>query len=299
MNYQKMYERLLEKLTSEKLWDAVLNATIEILVIMILSYTVVLVGRIFIAKVFILRMKAPIQHSERRQQTILRLLQSVLSYVVYFSAILAILSAVNIDIAGLLAGAGIAGLAIGFGAQSLVKDIITGFFIIFEDQFGVGDYIQLNGASGTVIEIGLRTTKIKGLNGEMHIIPNGAIGEVVNFSISNSIAIVDIGIAYNANIELAEKLVQQYLDGLQEQYEEIVDAPKLLGMLNVVGTEVTMRVTVETLPMQHHKISRIIRKDVKDIFDSNGIEIPYPQMMIYDREKTKSNISVNEAEAKK
>lgn len=299
MNYQKMYERLLEKLTSEKLWDAVLNATIEILVIMILSYTVVLVGRIFIAKVFILRMKAPIQHSERRQQTILRLLQSVLSYVVYFSAILAILSAVNIDIAGLLAGAGIAGLAIGFGAQSLVKDIITGFFIIFEDQFGVGDYIQLNGASGTVIEIGLRTTKIKGLNGEMHIIPNGAIGEVVNFSISNSIAIVDIGIAYNADIELAEKLVQQYLDGLQEQYEEIVDAPKLLGMLNIVGAEVTMRITVETLPMQHHKISRIIRKDVKDIFDSNGIDIPYPQMMIYDRDKTKSNIPVNGAEAKK
>ena len=299
MNYQKMYERLLEKLTSEKLWDAVLNATIEILVIMILSYTVVLVGRIFIAKVFILRMKAPIQHSERRQQTILRLLQSVLSYVVYFSAILAILSAVNIDIAGLLAGAGIAGLAIGFGAQSLVKDIITGFFIIFEDQFGVGDYIQLNGASGTVIEIGLRTTKIKGLNGEMHIIPNGAIGEVVNFSISNSIAIVDIGIAYNADIELAEKLVQQYLDGLQEQYEEIVDAPKLLGMLNIVGAEVTMRITVETLPMQHHKISRIIRKDVKDIFDSNGIDIPYPQMMIYDREKIKSNIPANEAEVKK
>lgn len=299
MNYQKMYERLLEKLTSEQLWDAIWSATVEILAIMILSYTVVLVGRIFIKKVFILRMKAPIQHSERRQKTISRLLQSVLSYVVYFSAILAILSAVNIDIAGLLAGAGIAGLAIGFGAQSLVKDVITGFFIIFEDQFGVGDYIQVNAAEGTVIEIGLRTTKIKGLNGEMHIIPNGAIGDVVNFSISNSIAVVDIGVAYNADIKLAEALIQNYLDGLQEKYEEIVDVPKFLGMLHVVGAEITMRITVETLPMQHHRIARIIRKDVKDIFDKNGIEIPYPKMMIYDRETTKANNEANGAEAKK
>ena len=110
-------------------------------------------------------MRSPLNHSERRQKTILKLLQSVLSYLVYFSAIMAILSCLNIQIAGLLAGAGIAGLAIGFGAQSLVKDVITGFFIIFEDQFGVGDYIKLNTAEGTVIEIGLVQRRFKGLPG--------------------------------------------------------------------------------------------------------------------------------------
>lgn len=295
MDIEKMYDKILAKLTSEQLWDAVLNASIEILFIVIFSYIVVQFGKLFIKKVFLLRMKAPIQHSERRQKTIARLLQSVISYVVYFSAILAVLSAINIDIAGLLAGAGIAGLAIGFGAQSLVKDIITGFFIIFEDQFGVGDYIQINAAEGTVVEIGLRTTKIKGIAGEMHIIPNGSIGDVINFSINNSIASVDVSIAYNADITKADQLIEEYLDSLQEKYEDIVSKPTLLGIQNVVGGEITMRITAETLPMQHHKIARIIRKDLKEIFDDNGIEIPYPKMMIYDRDSLKQN---NGTEAK-
>ena len=103
----------------------------------------------------------------------LKLLENTLAYVVYFSAILAILAEFSIDVKGLLAGAGVLGLAVGFGAQSFVKDIITGFFIIFEDQFSVGDYVKIGTAEGTVEEIGLRTTKIKAYGGEIHILPNG------------------------------------------------------------------------------------------------------------------------------
>ena len=117
---------------------------------------------------------------------------------------MAILSVLNIQIAGLLAGAGIAGLAIGFGAQSLVKDVITGFFIILEDQFGVGDYVRLNTAEGTVVEIGLRTTKIKGTTGEQFIIPNGQITDVINFSINNSKAIIDMQVGIEADVEKIE-----------------------------------------------------------------------------------------------
>ena len=146
-------------LTSEELWNVILLASIKIMGILIISYLVVFVGKRIINNIFKISMRSPLNHSERRQKTILKLLQSVVSYIVYFSAILAILSVVEINVAGLLAGAGIVGLAIGFGAQSLVKDVISGFFIIFEDQFGVGDHIKLNGAEGTVVEIGLRDRK--------------------------------------------------------------------------------------------------------------------------------------------
>ncbi len=117
-----------------------------------------------------------------------RLLQNVFSYAIYFVAGVMILETLSVDVRGLLAGAGIVGLAVGFGAQNLVKDIITGFFIIFEDQFSVGDYVRVGTFEGTVEEIGLRTTKIKSWTGEINILPNGSIVEVTNFSLHNSVA---------------------------------------------------------------------------------------------------------------
>lgn len=276
--------KLWDYLKSPELWDLIMVATIKITAILVLSWLVVMVGKKLIKNVFTLRMRAPLSYSERRQTTILKLLQSVLSYIVYFSAIMAILSVLNIQIAGLLAGAGIAGLAIGFGAQSLVKDIITGFFIIFEDQFGVGDYIKLNTAEGTVIEIGLRTTKIKGNTGEQFIIPNGLITDVVNYSVNNAKATVDMQVALNADIEKVEKIIQSYLDFLPEQYEELVVPPQFLGIVSTTPTEATIRITVETLPLQQHAITRIIRRDVIEILQKNGIPLSAPRRMVWDRD---------------
>ncbi|WP_431028516.1 mechanosensitive ion channel family protein [Lysinibacillus sp. LZ02] len=272
-----------EFLTSEKLWDFILIASLKIIAILITSYLVVFIGKKIIAKIFLLRIRSPLNHSERRQKTILKLLQSVLSYLVYFSAIMGILSSLEIQVAGLLAGAGIAGLAIGFGAQSLVKDVITGFFIIFEDQFGIGDYIRVNAAEGTVVEIGLRTTKIKGVTGEQFIIPNGAITDVTNFSINNSKAMIDLQVAFDADIEKAEKVINQYLVTLPEVHPELVGPPTFLGVQNITGTEVTIRIMAETLPLQQYAVARTIRRDVKDLLEKNGIPIPYPKMMLYDR----------------
>ncbi|RUL49456.1 mechanosensitive ion channel family protein [Lysinibacillus antri] len=276
-------ERFWNYLTSDDLWNFILVASVKIISILIVSYLVVFIGKRVIKRIFTLRMKTPLKHSERRQTTILKLLQSVLSYLVYFSAIIGVLSALNINVAGLLAGAGIAGLAIGFGAQSLVKDIITGFFIIFEDQFGVGDYIKLNTAEGTVVEIGLRTTKILGTTGEQFIIPNGQITDVINYSVNNSKAVIDMQVAIDADIEKVEKLVTTYLKTLPPKHEELVDIPIFLGVQAVVGTEVTIRIVAETHPLQHYGIARIIRRDVKAILDRNGIPMAYPKMMLYDR----------------
>ncbi|EON70907.1 mechanosensitive ion channel family protein [Lysinibacillus sphaericus] len=274
--------KILERyLTSEDFWNTVVDATVKMALILIVSLIVVRLGKKFINKVFLLRMRSPLKHSERRQRTIARLLQSVISYVVYFSAIIAILSLLNIKVAGLLAGAGIVGLAVGFGAQSLVKDVITGFFIIFEDQFGVGDYIKINTAEGTVVEIGLRTTKIKGATGEQFIIPNGSIGEVINYSVNNSKIFVDLQMTTDADFEKAEALIISYLSTLPKVHEELVAAPVFLGVQNVKGTEVTIRIAAETLPQQQYGVARTIRRDVTKLFEENNISMAYPNMMLY------------------
>ena len=272
--WNQFSRRFVDKLTSEELWDHVFEASIRIIFIILLAWVVVQVGRFIIRKVFRLRANLPGNHTERRRKTIERLLQSIIAYVVYFSAIMASLSAVGLNIAG---------LAIGFGAQSLVKDVITGFFIIFEDQFGVGDYIQVGGREGTVMEIGLRTTKVKGNFGEMHIIPNGAITDVINYSLSNSIANVDFTLGYTADIDKAERIIRNYLETLPAKNENIVTVPTLLGVQNMGVGEMTWRISVETLPLQHYSVARMIRKDLITLFEDNEIDLPYPKMMVYDQ----------------
>lgn len=285
---KKLMEKYWDKLTSEDLWEKVIDASIEILLILLVSWIAVKLGKKFIKKVFLIRMRSPLSHSERRQRTISRLLQSVISYVVYFSAIIGILSSLNIKVAGLLAGAGIVGLAIGFGAQSLVKDVITGFFIIFEDQFGVGDYIKINAAEGTVVEIGLRTTKINGATGEQFIIPNGAIGEVVNYSVNNSKIFIDLQMATDADFEKAEGIINKYLETLPKMHKELIAAPVFLGVQNVKGTEVTIRIVAETLPQQQYGVARTIRRDITKLFEENNIPMVYPKMMFYGKDEGRS-----------
>ncbi|KYG89820.1 mechanosensitive ion channel protein MscS [[Bacillus] sp. KCTC 13219] len=279
----RISQKTWDYLTSEALWDFILIASIKVIAILAASYIAVRVGRKIIEKIFVVRMRSPLNHSERRQKTILKLLQSVLSYLVYFSAIMGVLSALDIQIAGLLAGAGIAGLAIGFGAQSLVKDVITGFFIIFEDQFGVGDYIKINGAEGTVVEIGLRTTKVKGNTGEQFIIPNGSITNVTNYSINHSKFMIDMELNIDADIEKAEKLITAYLEKLPQQHPALTNIPAFLGVQNATDNEVTVRIIAETLPLQQWTIARTIRQDVKELLEQNGIVTPFPKMMLYDR----------------
>ena len=214
----------------------------------------------------------------------MKLLENVLTYVVYFIAIMSILAALTIDVKAMLAGAGIVGLAVGFGAQSLVKDIITGFFIIFEDQFSVGDYVRIGQFEGTVEEIGLRTTKINSFTGEIHILPNGSIVEVTNFSLYNSVAVLDIGIAYEGDLEYAEKVLQEYLETTTEKYPELVKTPELLGVQQFGASEVILRIVAESLPMKHWYMGRQLRKDIKRVLDEHGVEIPFPRMVMYSRQ---------------
>lgn len=278
------FEKLIQQLFNEEIWLGLTEITIRITLIVIIAGIAVRIGKKIITNIFVIREKSALRTSERREATMLKLLNNILSYVVYFIALMTILSILEFDVKALLAGAGILGLAVGFGAQSLVKDIITGFFIIFEDQFAVGDYVRVNTFEGTVEEIGLRTTKIKGMNGEINIIPNGSILEVTNFSIYNSVAVVDIGIAYEGDVEEAERVIRNMLEGLPERYEDLISTPQLLGVQSLGPSEVVLRITAETTPMRHFYIARELRKELKNTLDKHGIEIPFPRMVMYNRQ---------------
>ncbi|KAA0566093.1 mechanosensitive ion channel family protein [Bacillus sp. CH30_1T] len=277
-------KKVAEKIIDNDLWIALGSGALKIVAIMVITYIALRLGRSAIRNVFKVRSRSPLKFTERREATLLKLLENVLTYVIYFISLMTILSTLEIDVKGLIAGAGIVGLAVGFGAQNLVRDIITGFFIIFEDQFSVGDYVRIGSAEGTVEEIGLRTTKIKSWTGELHIFPNGNITEVTNFSIHNSIAVVDVSIAYEENIEEAEKVMQELLLALPQKYEDLVNPPELLGVQTLGASDVVIRIVAETVPMRHWYMARMIRKEVKLCLDEHGIEIPFPRMVMYSRQ---------------
>ena len=281
---EKGIQKVVDKFQNEDTWLNMGEGFLKIIAIIVISNILIRIGKVAIHNVFKIRNLSPLNTSVRREETLSKLLDNILSYVIYFIAAMMILSVLGIDVKALIAGAGVVGLAVGFGAQNLVKDVISGFFIIFEDQFSVGDHVRLGQFEGNVQTIGLRTTKLKSWTGEVHILPNGSIMEVTNFSLNNSLAIIDVGIAYEEDIDKAEKVIRELLETMPEKYEELVKTPDYLGIQNFGPSEVIVRIVAETLPMQHTAVSRKIRKDIKLHLDEHGIEIPYPRMVMYSKD---------------
>lgn len=266
------FNALTEEIFDEKIWLMLGEGIIKIFLVLLLSRIIIRIGKTVLNKFFLVRTRTPLRVSERREATLIKLLENIITYVVNFISLIMILEICGLDVKALLAGAGIIGLAVGFGAQSLVKDIITGFFIIFEDHFSVGDYIKINTFEGEVLEIGLRTTKIKSSIGELHLIPNGSILQVTNYSIINSKAMVDVTIPNEGSMELVEKLLNSHLDGLAKKYDDLVRDPELLGIETITPEEVVLRVTAETKPMRHFEMNRILRREISTALDLSGIQ---------------------------
>ncbi|TLS35144.1 mechanosensitive ion channel family protein [Pseudalkalibacillus caeni] len=280
--WAKMYD---DYLANTELWVDLSFSALKIIAIVIGTWLFIKIGKSMLNRIFHFRLRSPLRLEERREATLIRLIENVFTYAVYFIAFIMVLSELGVDVRTLIAGAGVVGLAVGFGAQNLVRDIISGFFIIFEKQFSVGDYVKISSFEGFVEEIGVRITKIKSWTGELHIIPNGSIAEVTNFSVHNSVAVVDISIAYEENIPEAEEAVVKLLDELYEKHEEMVAKPEYLGVQTLGASEVVMRITAEVTPMAHWKIGRLIRKAVKLRLDELGIEIPFPRLVMYQRDE--------------
>jgi small-conductance mechanosensitive channel len=261
------WNKLKEYMADPALWTTILFQFIKIIVILIVGRLIIKIANKAMAHMMVERDRKHLKFDQRRTNTIGRLIGNVISYTVNFLTIILILMQLGFNLAPLLAGAGVLGLAIGFGAQSLVKDIITGFFIIFEDQFAIGDVIQTRNFKGTVEEIGLRVTRIKSGTGEVYIIPNGSILEVTNYSIYNSIVMIDIAVAYKEDPRNALELLRVTLNELYQGNVDMVKPPEVLGVEAIGQSEVILRIQVECKPNTQGAVTRVVKEEAVKAFE--------------------------------
>jgi small conductance mechanosensitive channel len=224
----------------------------------------------------------------KRQTTLTSLFEAVVTITLVILAGMMILQLLGFAVGPLLASAGIAGVAIGFGAQSLVKDILSGTFIILEQQFSVGDVIRASNVSGAVEEINLRTTLLRDGDGSVHVIPNGQITQVTVLTRDWSRLVLDLDIAYDADIDTATDLVRRALEAYAAAHPaDVIEPPEVLGVENLAESSVTLRAWMKMTPGRQWAAGRELRATIKKAFDAAGIEIPFPQRTLWVRgEKT-------------
>ncbi len=210
---------------------------------------------------------------EKRARTLSALLKTILRYTLYFLGTVLVLQEFNINTTSIIAGAGIVGLAVGVGAQSLVKDFITGFFIIFEDQYAVGDYIVSDAMAGTVEELTFRVTKLRDASGILHIIPNSAITRVSNYTRGHMQAVINIPVAYEADIDKVTALLEEAAREIARM-PEVQEGPKVIGVVDLRPGEIIIRVVAKTVPLEQVKVEAAYRRKVRILFEQAKIPVP-------------------------
>jgi moderate conductance mechanosensitive channel len=210
--------------------------------------------------------------SAGRSKTLESLCENTFSYVLFFIFFVTILQTFDIKVTGILAGAGIVGLAIGFGAQGLVSDVVTGFFLLLERQVEVDDYVTTGNFSGVVEQVGLRTTKIRSLDGTLHYIPNRQIITLSNHSRGNMQALVDITVGNDHTIDNAINVIQKVCDTIRLEDEDIVEGPNVLGVQSIGSLDVVLRVIAKTKNGKQWEVERKLRKAIKETLDQEVAE---------------------------
>ena len=229
-----------------------------------------------------------------RLHTISGLAKNAVNVLVVSAAVLMILQDFGVDITPLLTAAGIGGLAIGFGAQNLVRDVISGFFFILEDQVHVGDVVSVDGTSGLVEAVKLRTIVLRDLSGTVHVVPNGSITTLSNMTKEFSYAVIDVGVAYKEDTDHVVGVLHEVGETLQG---DPMFSPSILAPLEVLGVNefgdsaVTIKIRIKTRPLQQWMIGRELRRRIKKAFDAQGIEIPFPHLSVYFGEASKPFLS--------
>lgn len=261
--------------------EVFVNKGLKILFLVFLMFISIKIGNYIIKKFVDNQIKSDgrLSMDSQRAKTLGEVMKSVLKYSVYFIGITAMASIIFGGIS--ITFASIGGVALGLGAQSLIKDLINGFFILFENQFGVGDYITIGNFSGIVSSIGIRTTIIKDFNGDIHCITNGSILEVTNHSRSDSSFIVDVNIAYKEDIDNAISVIEKTCEEFKKENEKDIKEPiNVLGVVALGASGVTIRVLGKAKPLRQWDMERELRKLIKVTLDKNNIEIPFPTNMI-------------------
>ncbi|MEE9299150.1 MAG: mechanosensitive ion channel family protein [Acidimicrobiia bacterium] len=224
------------------------------------------------------------ERSKQRAQSLGAVLRSIASLVIYTMAAIIALGEFGVSLGPLVAGAGIVGVAVGFGAQTLVKDFLSGIFMLIEDQYGVGDVIDVGDATGVVEEVNLRTTQIRDVDGTVWFIPNGEIRRIGNKSQQWARAVLDVEVAYDTDIDHASAVIKRVADSLwHEQLEKatVLEEPEIWGVQELGASAIAIRVALKTEPGEQFATGRQMRQRLKEAFDAEGIEIPFPQHTVW------------------
>ncbi|MDH3469680.1 MAG: mechanosensitive ion channel family protein [Acidimicrobiia bacterium] len=228
-------------------------------------------------------------HRERREQraeTVGTVLRSLATAVIYSLAVLIVLAEFNLNLGPLVAGAGIVGVALGFGAQSIVRDFLAGIFMIVEDQYGVGDIVDFGEATGVVEAVSLRTTRLRDVEGVVWFVPNGEIHRIGNKSQLWSRAVLDIEVAYDTDLGHAAEVIKSVADSVWEErleYATIISEPEIWGVQEFGSSAIAIRLVIQTEPGEQFAAAREIRGRLKPAFDAGGIDIPFPQRVVWNR----------------
>jgi len=224
-----------------------------------------------------------ITEREKRAHTVASLLRTVGTTLVVIVAVMMVLREVGLDITPLIAGAGVAGLAIGLGAQSLIRDVIAGVFILLEDQFHVGDVIQAAGVNGQVEQMTLRMTIVRDLQGTVHFIPNGEIKVVSNLTKEWARVVLEIGVGYEEDVDRVIAVLAEVGQSLteDESFSKLVlEPPQVQGVEALTDSQVTIRMLAKTVPFKQWEVARELRRRIKSRFDREGIRAPYPHRVV-------------------
>lgn len=258
---------LLEKILIPQVYLPIIYICIAILTNGIITR---IVDKIFLKKQEHLNRNS---YNYKKAETFKVLLKNVIKYIIILFLILAVLSTYGIDVTSVLAGLGIAGVVLGLALQDLAKDIIAGFSIILENQYAVGDTISVSTFKGEVIFLGLKTTKIKNSEGQVKIIANHNITEVINYSMENSLAIVDIDINNEEKIEKVEKVLTELVEELNKTLPKLKGKVELLGIQQITSSAVRYRITAPTIATENNEVERKIRKAIKKKLEEEKIKI--------------------------
>lgn len=231
----------------------------------------------------------------KQRLTMAPLFKSLLKYAIYFTALLFILRALNINTAPILAAIGGIGIIIGLGAQSVINDLVSGAFILFENLYLVGDYIETSDARGYVEAIEIRTTHIRDPDGQLHILRNGEINDIINFSKEYTFAVVEVGVSYDSDLNQVYRILRDVGQELKNANSNVLEATNVKGLENFGESELLIRTLTKVKPGTHRTVARDLRKRIKEAFDRAEIEIPFPQRVLTfnnEPQKVDANLSL-------
>lgn len=217
----------------------------------------------------------------RKLSTIRSLLCSLVKYVVWILALLSLLGLYGVNTAALVTGLGVVSLVVGLAFQDILKDVLAGTSILFENWFAVGDLVKIGDFTGTILSVGLKSTRIQAYTGEIRIISNRNINEVTNYSLDKTLAVVDIPVSYETKLDKAEKILKLTAATLKEKLPMLVEEPEVWGVQSLADSSVLFRIVGKCKPAKHFEVERQMKKEFKEALDKNGIKIPYMQIEVH------------------